>query len=46
MLERTFTYASTNESHLQFGFTCYPMMTQKMSTYLERENIVKAFVDM
>ena len=45
MLEITFTYASTNETHLQFGFSCYTLMTQKMSTYLERENIVKPFVD-
>ena len=46
MLEITFTYVSAKVSHLQFGFSCYTMMTQKMSTYLERENIVKAFVDM
>ena len=45
MLEITFTYVSTNESHLQFGFSCYTMMTPKMPTYLERENKVKELTD-
>ena len=39
MLEITFTYASTNKSHLQFGFSCYTVMTQK-NVYIpwEREH--------
>ena len=45
MLEIDFTFASTNTSSVWI-FLSYSDDKEKMSTYLERKNIVKPFADL